>query len=26
VCCGGAIFILFLFGGLAALSSHNWSQ
>ena len=26
VCCGGVIFIAFLFGGLAALGSHNWSQ
>ena len=26
VCCGGAFFILFLFGGVAALSSHNWSH
>jgi hypothetical protein len=26
VCCGGGFLLLFLFGGLAALSSHNWSQ
>lgn len=26
VCCGGGIFILFLFGGLAALGSHDWNH
>lgn len=26
VCCGGGLFIMFLFGGVAALSSHNWNQ
>jgi hypothetical protein len=26
VCCGGTVILLFLFGGLAALSSHNWNQ
>jgi hypothetical protein len=26
VCCGGGFLLLFLFGGLAALSSHNWNQ
>ncbi|MDB6056372.1 MAG: Yip1 domain protein [Verrucomicrobiales bacterium] len=25
VCCGGSIFLLFMFGGLAALG-HNWNQ
>jgi hypothetical protein len=24
LCCGGVLCILFLFGGLAALTSHNW--
>jgi hypothetical protein len=26
VCCGGGFLILFLCGGIAALSSHDWSQ
>ncbi|HEY4283303.1 MAG TPA: Yip1 family protein, partial [Chthoniobacterales bacterium] len=26
VCCGGCVLLLFLFGGIAALSSHDWSH
>ena len=26
VCCGGGLFLLFMFGGLAALSSHDWNH